>query len=79
MMAYRSSVQESTGYTPQFLDSRREIGLLLDCMYPNSQENETTDVYEFLHNKKQAFQQAFELVRRNLNEKQKQITKCYLQ
>ena len=39
-------------------------------MYPNPQENETTDIHEFVHNKQQAFQRAFELVRRNLNEKQ---------
>ena len=40
-------------------------------MYPNPQENETTDIHLFVHIKQQSFQQAFELVRRNLNEKQK--------
>ena len=33
MIAYRSSVHESPGYTPQFLAVRQEIGLPLDCMY----------------------------------------------
>ena len=59
MMAYRSSVHESTGYTPQFLVFGQELSLPLDCMYPNPQENVTTDIHEFVHNKQQAFQRAF--------------------
>ena len=78
MMAYRSSVQESTGYTPQFLVFGEELSLPLDCMYPNPHENETTDTHQFVHNKQQAFQRAFELVRRNFNEKRK-TPKTYLQ
>ena len=35
MMAYRSSVYESTGYTHQFLVFVQKLSLLLDCMYPN--------------------------------------------
>ena len=77
MMAYQSSVHESTGYTPQFLDFGQELSVPLDCMYPNPQEKETTDIHEFLHNKQQAFQQAFELVRRNLNEIQKRRNAIY--
>ena len=34
MMAYRSSVHESTGYTPQFLVFEQEISLSFNCMYP---------------------------------------------
>ena len=71
MMAYRSSVHESTGYTPQFLVFGQELSLPFYCMYPNPQENETTDAHEFVHKKQRAFQRAFELVRSNLNEKQK--------
>ena len=77
IMAYRSSVHESTGYTPQFLVFGQELGLPLDCMYPNPQDNATTDIHEFVHNKQQAFQRAFELVRRNLNEKQKRRNAIY--
>ena len=77
MMAYRSSVHESTGYTPQFLVFGQELSLPLDCMYPNPQENVTTDIHEFVHNKQQASQRAFELVRRNLNEKQKRRNAIY--
>ena len=77
MMAYRSSVHESTGYTPQFLVFGQELSLPLYCMYPKPQENTTTDIHEFVHNKQQAFHRAFELVRRNLNEKQKRRNAIY--
>ena len=77
MIAYRSSVHESTRYTPQFLVFGQELSLPLDCLYPNPQENETTAIHEFVHNKQQAFQRAFELVRRNLNEKQKRRNAIY--
>ena len=71
MMAYQSSVHKSTGYTPQFLVFGQQLSLPLDCMYPNPQENTTADNHIFVHNKQQAFQRAIQLVRRNLNEKQK--------
>ena len=77
MLAYRSSVHESTGYTPQFLVFGQELSLPLDCMCPNPQENVTTDIHEFVHNKQQAFQRAFELVRCNLNENQKRRNAIY--
>ena len=71
MMAYGSSVHELTGYTPQFLVFGQELCLPLDCMYPNPQKIATIGFHEFVHKKQQALQRAFELVRRNLNEKQK--------
>ena len=77
MMAYRSSVYESTGYTSQFLVFGQELSLPLECMYPIPQENITTDIHEFVYNKQQTFQRAFELVRRNLNEKQKRRNAIY--
>ena len=77
MMAYRSSVDESTGYTPQFLVFGQELSLPVDCMYPSPQENVTTDIHEFVYNKQQAFQRVFELVRRNLNKKQKRRNAIY--
>ena len=77
MMAYQSSVHESIRYTPQFLVFGQELSLSLDCMYPNPQKNETTDIHEFVHKKQQAFQRAFELVRRNLNDNQKRRKAIY--
>ena len=78
MVAYRCSVHESTGYTPQFLVFGQKLSSLLDCMYPNRQERETTDIHEFVHNKQAAFQRSFELVRSNFNETTK-TPKCYPQ
>ena len=77
MMVYWSSVHESTGYTPQTLGFGQELCLPLDCMYANPQKNETTDIHGIVHNKQQASQRAFELVRRNLNENQKRRNAVY--
>ena len=77
LMVYRSSVHESTRNTPQFLVFGQEFILALNCLYPNPQENETTDIHEIVHNKQQAFQRAFQLVRRNLNENQERRNAIY--
>ena len=72
MMAYRSSVHESIGYTTQFLVCfGQELRLLLDFIYAKPQENHTSDIHESVHKKQQPFQPAFELARRILNEKRK--------
>ena len=77
MMAYRSSVRESTSYTLQFLVFVQELSLPLDCMYPNPQENKTNGVHDVVHKKQQAFQPAFELVRRKLKRIQKRRNANY--
>ena len=41
IMAYRPSVHESTGYSPQFPVFGQELSLPSDCMYPNPPENVT--------------------------------------
>ena len=51
MMAYRSSVHESTGYASQSLVFGQGLSMPLDCMYPNPQETESTDIYKFVHSK----------------------------
>ena len=61
-MADRSSVHESTGYTPQFSIFTQEISLPSDCINLNPHENETTDNHEFAYNEQQAFQRAFEVI-----------------
>ena len=77
LMAYRSSVLESTGYTPLFLVFEQKLNLPSDCLYPKPEKNNTTDIHDFLHNKRQAFQRVDELVRRNFNEKQKPRNAIY--
>ena len=70
MMAYRSSVHESTGYTPQFLVQGQEISLPIDIMYPNPEWEGPSNVDNFVYQRQKAFQRAFELVRNNLNKNQ---------
>ena len=77
MMAYRSSVHESTGYTPQFLVHGRETSLPLDLMFPSPESDCTTNVHEFVHQRKQAFPRAFALVRDNLNKNQRRRNAIY--
>ena len=77
MMAYRSSVHESTGYTPQFLVYGPETSLLLDLMLPSPESDCPTNVHEFVHPRKQAFQRAFALVRDNLNKNQRRRNAIY--
>ena len=59
MMAYRSSLHDSTGYTHQFPVFGQELNLPLDFMYPNQQENAITDVHEFVLSKQQCFSTSF--------------------
>ena len=66
MMAYQSSVHESTGYTPQFLVHGRETSLPLDLMFLSAKSDCPT-VHEFVHQRKQSFERPFALVRDNLN------------
>ena len=55
LIACRFSVHESRGYTPQFLVFGQELTSHLDCMYHKPQENHTSDIHNFVHNKQQAF------------------------
>ena len=77
MMAYRSSVHESTGYTPQFLVHGRETSLPLDLMFPSLESDCPSNVHEFVHERKQAFHRAFALVRDNLNKNQRRRNVLY--
>ena len=77
MMAYRSSVHESTGYTPKFLVHGRETSLPLYLMFPSPKSDCPTNVHEFVHQRKQAFQRAIALVRDNLNKNQRRRNAIY--
>ena len=62
MMAYRSSVHESTGFTPHYLVFGHEISLPLDLMYRPPPGTITVDVHDWVSQKEEAFRQAYELV-----------------
>ena len=76
-MAYRSSVHESTGFTPQYLVFGQELSLPIDCMYPSPQMDSTISFNEYVYQRKQAFQRAYDLVRKTLNETQQRRNAIY--
>ena len=77
MMAYRTSVHESTGYTPHFLVYGNEVNLPVDLMYPNPSPTQAKNVHDYVHTKQQAFQKAYETARTALNFQQKRRNTIY--
>ena len=71
LMAYRSSVHESTGFTPHYLVFGHEISLPLDLMYRPPQSTTPILVHDWISQKEEAFRQAYELVRRNATAQQR--------
>ena len=76
LMAYRSSVQESTGLTPHYLVFGHEVSLPLDLMYRPPSSTTPTDVHDWVSQKEEAFRQAYELVRRNATAQQRRRNIC---
>ena len=77
LMAYRSSVHESTGFTPHYLVFGHETSLPLDLMYPPPPSTTTIDVHDWVSQKEKAFRQAYELVRRNETTQQRRRNNLY--
>ena len=67
MMAYRTSVHESTGYTPHFLVYGQEVCLPIDFMYPNPSDQPPADIHEFVSARQVRFQKAYDSARTALN------------
>ena len=65
LMAHRSSVHESTGFTPNFLDFGHEMSLPLDLMYQPPEHSEPSSLEKQVLERQEAICKAFELVRRN--------------
>jgi transposase InsO family protein len=65
MMAYRSSVQQSTGCTPNLLFFGREIPLPVDLMFGGPNEEAKCPV-EYVEWVRQAMSDAYEMARENL-------------
>ena len=76
-MAYRSSVHESTGFTPHYLVFGHEISLPLDLMYRPPPSKTAVDVNDWVSQKEEAFHQAYELVRRNATTQQRRRNNLY--
>ena len=77
LMAYRSSVHESTGFTPHYLVFGHEISLPLDLMYRPPPGTTPVDVNDWVLQKEEAFRQAYELVRRNATNQQRRRNNLY--
>ena len=77
LMAYRSSVHESTGFTPHYLVFGHEISLPLDLMYRPPPGTIPVDVDDWVSQKEEAFRQAYELVRRNATTQQRRRNNLY--
>ena len=77
MTAYRTSVHESTGYTPHFLVYGQEICLPIDFMYPSPNDHLPSSTNEFVSARKLAFQKAYESARSILNQSQKRRNALY--
>ena len=67
MMAYRTSVHESTGYTPHFLVYGQEVCLPIDFIYPNPSDQPPNDTQEFVSARQVRFQKAYDSARTALN------------
>ena len=66
LMAYRSSVQESTKFTPNMLMLNRETTLPVDLMYGDPPENEVCHI-EYVEWVRQACQYAYRLAEQNIS------------
>ena len=77
LMAYRSSVHESTGFFPHYLVFGHEISLPLDLMYRPPPGTIPVHVNDCVSQKKEAFRQAYELVRRNATTQQRRGNNLY--
>ena len=67
-MAYNTSVQSSTGFTPFYLMFGRQARLPVDIMYGTEvPEGESRDVSTYVASLKRRMSEAFEIVRRNVS------------
>ena len=63
MMAFRTSVHESTGSTPQFLVCGGEIILLIGFQYLFPEQPNKTDVHQFVRQKRVDMKRAHQAAR----------------
>lgn len=67
LMAYRSTVQLTTGFTPNFLCVGRELRTPMSLMYGNTQAHVEADKFSIT----EKTQEAFQLARQTINEQQR--------
>ena len=77
MMAYRTSVHESTVYTPHFVVYGQEVSLPIQFMYPNLNDQPPADIHESVSARKIQFQKAYDSARMALTFNQKRSNAVY--
>ena len=77
MFAYRTSVHESTGYTPYFLLFGHEVTLPVDLQFPPPENLSWPDYHEFVAATRLKFQTAYEEAREHMNGQQKRQHALY--
>ena len=77
MMAYRTSVYESTGYTPHFLVHGKEVCFPNDFTYPNPSDQPRNDILEFVFARQVRFRKAYDSARTALNFNQRRRIALY--
>ena len=63
MLAYRTSVYESTGYTPNFLLFGHEATLPIDLQFPSSSDANWKNYHEYVAETRLRFHTAYEQAR----------------
>ena len=77
LMAHRSSVHGSTGFTPHYLVFGHEISVFLDLMFRPPPSTTPIVVHDWVSQKEEACRQAYELVRRNATTQQRRRNNLY--
>ena len=77
MMAYRTSVHESTGYTPHFLIYGKKVCFPNDFMFPNPSDQPPNDIHEFVFARQVRFRKAYDSARTALNFNQRRRIALY--
>ena len=77
MMAYRTSVHESMGYTPYLLVYGQEVCFPIDFMYPDPIDQPSADIHKFVSARKIQFQKAYDSARMAFNFHQKHRNAVY--
>ena len=77
LLAYRSSVRESTGFTPYFLVFGHEMLFPLDLMYKPPEHREPSSLNKQVLERQETIRKAFELVRQNTTAQQLRRSALY--
>ena len=77
MLAFRTSVHESTGYTPYFLLFGHEATLPIDLQFPLPSEANLTNYHEYVAETRLRFHTAYEQARQYLKGQQKRQHALY--